>query len=97
MNIAEKIPKIYLIEPKNSEFVKCPNSRIPKKKNVRNRKVHGIAPTFHIRLFLYAVMTRINDVHQNRLERITCSPRVSSTPYKNGISIIITIIIYQIY
>lgn len=71
MNIAEHMPKIYLIESNKDDLVKCPNSRIPKNKNVKNRYVHGISPTFQIRRFLYAVMTRINDAHQKRFERIT--------------------------
>jgi len=69
-NIAEPMPKKYLIESKKGDLEKCPNSRIPKNKNVRNRNVHGISPTFQIRRFLYAVMTRINDVHQKRFDRI---------------------------
>ncbi|NJD52465.1 MAG: hypothetical protein FIB07_06300 [Candidatus Methanoperedens sp.] len=51
-NIAELMPKIYLIESKTGDLVKCPNSRIPKNKKERNIYVHGISPTFQIRRFL---------------------------------------------
>ncbi|MFZ3384673.1 MAG: hypothetical protein WA144_12175 [Candidatus Methanoperedens sp.] len=69
-NIADHMPKIYLIDSKKGVLVKCPISRSPKNKNVRNRNVHGVSPTFQIRRFLYAVKTRINDVHQKRFDRI---------------------------
>jgi len=93
INIADHIPKMYLTESKIGDLVMCPSSRTPKKKKVINKKDHVNSPTFQICRFLYADMTRIRDAHQKMLERITCNPMVSSTPYKNGISIIITIII----
>jgi len=93
INIADQIPKMYLKDSKIGNWVRCPSSRTPKKKNVINKKAQVISPTFQICRFLYADITRIRDTHQKRLERITCNPIVSSTPYKKGISIIITIII----
>jgi hypothetical protein len=93
INIADHMPKMYLTESKIGNLVRCPSSRTPKKKNVINKKDHVNSPTFHICRFLYADMTRKSDVHQKMLERITCNPMVSSTPYKKDISIIITIII----
>jgi hypothetical protein len=93
INIADHMPKMYLTESKNGDFVRCPSSRIPKKKKVINKQAHANSPTFQIFRFLYADMTRKRDTHQKMFERMTCNPIVSSTPYKKGISIIRTIII----
>jgi|GEM_PF-4350894 len=93
INIADQMPKIYLTDPKVGELVRCPSSRKPKKKKVINKQAHTNPPTFQICRFLYADMTRKNETHQKILERITCNPTVSSTPYKKDISIIRTIII----
>jgi hypothetical protein len=90
MNIADPMPKMYLTESKINDLFKCPSSRRPKNKKVINKQAHANSPTFHIRRFRYADITRIRDTHQKRFERITCNPIVSSTPYKNDVSIIIT-------
>jgi len=37
MKIAENMPKTYLIDPTTGDLSRCPNSRIPKNKNVINR------------------------------------------------------------
>ena len=92
-NIADHMPKMYLTESMIGDLVRCPSSRIPKNKNAINKKAHTNLPTFQICRYLYADMTRKSDTHQKMLERITCNPMVSSTPYKKGISIIRTIII----
>jgi hypothetical protein len=93
INIADHIPKMYLTQSKIGDLVRCPSSRKPKKKKVINKKAHTNSPTFQICRFLYADMTRKSDNHQKMLERITCNPMVSSTPYKKVISTIRTIII----
>lgn len=93
INIADHMPKMYLIVSRTGDLFRCPSSRIPKKKNVINRKAHVNSPTFQICRFLNAEMTRIRDPHQKTLERITCTPIVSSTPYNNDISTIIAVII----
>ena len=58
INIADHMPKMYLTESKIGELVRCPSSRIPKKKKVINKKAHVNSPTFQICRFLYADMTR---------------------------------------
>lgn len=52
IKIADHIPKIYLTESRIGDLVRCPSSRIPKKKKVINKKVHGNSPIFQICRFL---------------------------------------------
>ena len=71
MKIDAHMPKTYLIELMKGDVEKCPDSRIPKHKKVRNKNIHEMVLIFHIRLFLYAIAARINDNNQNKFERIT--------------------------
>ncbi len=90
---ADHIPKMYRIVPMRGDPLRCPSSRIAKQMNVKNKKAHGASPTFHKCRYLYAIATRITDNHQEKFDRITWSPTLSSSPYWVKSIIVIMIIL----
>ncbi len=97
IKIADHDPKTYRIELIRGDPLRCPSSRIAKQMNVKNRKVHGVLPTFHKRLYLYAITISITDNHQNKFDRITWSPILSSSPYRAKLIMIMIIIVLDKY